>query len=123
MVYVDALFRTTPSPNSHSRRIWPYRWACHLFADSEDELLAFAQKIGLQRRWLQHRGLYTVHFDLTVNMRRVAVGRGASSLTWREGVIVRRALREAREATAERRSTPRDGGPIFETFVDVPGDR
>jgi len=47
-------------------------WWCHLFADSTDELHAFAERIGLLRNWFQGD-----HYDLTPKRRAVAVAAGA----------------------------------------------
>ena len=29
---------------------------CHMIADSHDELVAMADKLGVQRKWIQHEG-------------------------------------------------------------------
>lgn len=61
-VYVDALFSTVPCKR------WPYRHACHLTADTFDELHRFArQQLGLQHAWYQpHPGTPALcHYDLT----------------------------------------------------------
>lgn len=50
---------------------------CHMAADSTDELLAMADKIGVQRRWLQHAGTYKEHFDIAKSKRALAVQQGA----------------------------------------------
>ena len=73
-VYVDKLFATR---GAYSTR-WPYAEACHLLADTEDELIEFAVSIGLKARWIQH-GHYT-HFDLTANKRKQAVAAGATAM-------------------------------------------
>jgi hypothetical protein len=76
-VYVDPLFATSPSKR------WPYRWACHLTADTLEELHTFAQaRLGLQRAWYQHRSKTALcHYDLTANKRRQALRAGATSLS------------------------------------------
>lgn len=38
--------------------------SAHLMADTTDRLVAFALSIGLQERWIQHRGEHKEHFDL-----------------------------------------------------------
>ena len=68
-VYVDRLFPTIPT------RRWPYKKACHLFADSREELMAFAEKMKLAPWWIQERTL--LHFDLTESRRKEAVHLGA----------------------------------------------
>ena len=50
---------------------------CHMLADSTEELLAMADKIGVARRWLQKAGTYQEHFDICKSMRVRAVKLGA----------------------------------------------
>ena len=78
---------------------------CHMIADSEDELLAMADKIGVSRAWHQHPGSYKSHFDIALSKRALAVQNGAKEITWREtGQMLRerraRAVAAAREAAA-----------------------
>jgi hypothetical protein len=73
-VYVDSLFPTRRS------RAWPYNQACHLSADTDDELHEFADRLGLKRSWAQsmeHPRQYFHHYDLTPGKRRQAVKLGA----------------------------------------------
>lgn len=80
MVYVDPLMATKPSKK------WPYRQACHLRADSEEELHKFAQRLGLQRSWFQghHRNPRFHHYDITASMRAKAIAMGARALDRQE---------------------------------------
>lgn len=57
---------------------------CHMIADSTEELLAMADKIGVQRRWLQYPGTYKEHFDVCLSKRKAAVASGAIEITLRE---------------------------------------
>lgn len=66
MVYVDTL-RTYKSG----------KW-CHMIADSDDELHAFANKIGLKREWWQPKNS---HYDLRPGVRDIAVKFGAKELS------------------------------------------
>lgn len=52
------------------------RWS-HLMADSDDELNAFAAKLGLKRAWAQHPGTALSHYDVTDSKRRQAIALGA----------------------------------------------
>ena len=50
---------------------------CHMVADSTEELLAMADRIGVARRWLQKAGTWQEHFDIALSKRRLAVEAGA----------------------------------------------
>ena len=54
---------------------------CHMVADSTDELLAMADRIGVARRWLQHAGTPKEHFDIALSKRALAVKAGAVEIT------------------------------------------
>ena len=55
---------------------WRGRQWCHLVADSLDELHQFAKSLGLRRAWFQaHASL--PHYDVTIEVRIVALSRGA----------------------------------------------
>jgi hypothetical protein len=63
---------------------------CHMVADSEDELLSMADRIGVARRWHQYPGTPKSHFDIALSKRQLAVEHGAIEITWRElGLKVR----------------------------------
>jgi hypothetical protein len=68
-VYVGELFRTAITNK------WPFDYAAHLFADSENELHIFAKKIGLYRRWAQFNIM--PHYDVTIGKRIQAIANGA----------------------------------------------
>lgn len=57
---------------------------CHMIADTDEELLAMADRIGVQRRWHQHAGSARSHFDIALSKRALAVAAGAQEITWRE---------------------------------------
>ena len=71
-VYVDPLFNTPKMRN------WPYKRACHMFADTLRELHEMAGLIGLSRSWFQARHDFP-HYDLTAWKRNQAIERGAPS--------------------------------------------
>jgi hypothetical protein len=50
-----------------------------MFADTKEELLSLAKKIGLSPNWLQNKRGF-LHFDLTINMRVKAIRAGAISV-------------------------------------------
>lgn len=74
-VYVD------PAVNPFGRMMM-----CHMWADTDAELLAMADKIGVARKWIQghqtlsfgkHRAASWVHFDIAKGKRAMAVVAGA----------------------------------------------
>ena len=60
---------------------------CHMGADTTAELLEMADKIGVQRKWLQAAGRPDEHFDIALSKRRLAVEYGAKEVTSREFVL------------------------------------
>lgn len=61
---------------------------CHMIADSPEELLAMADRIGVQRKWIQKRGTVGEHFDIALSKRALAVAAGAREIEWREYAII-----------------------------------
>ena len=59
---------------------------CHMMADTTEELLAMAEKIGVDRKWLQAAGTKREHFDICLSKRSLAIQHGAQEVT-REGVM------------------------------------
>lgn len=50
---------------------------CHMLADTDEELHAMAQKIGVNRRWHQRAGTIYSHYDICMSKRELAVNHGA----------------------------------------------
>jgi hypothetical protein len=51
---------------------------CHLWADSEEELIAMADRIGVARKWIQRPPSASwLHFDIALSKRALAVRHGA----------------------------------------------
>jgi hypothetical protein len=71
---------------------------CHMVADTTDELLAMADRIGVDRRWLQKRGTHHEHFDIAMSKRTLAVQFGAVEVTMSQ---LGRITRQKREAAAK----------------------
>jgi hypothetical protein len=65
-VYIDSMFAAY-------RRMK----MCHMVADTTDELLAMADRIGVQRKWIQNPGSPTEHFDVCQSKRAEALKLGA----------------------------------------------
>jgi len=55
----------------------------HMVADTTEELLEMVDKIGVQRKWIQHGGTWKEHFDISKEKRALAVKYGAVEITWR----------------------------------------
>ena len=75
--------------------------ACHLFADTPQELHGFAARLGLDKAWFQDRNRrkqrVTPHYDLTPGMRARAVGLGAMEIEYKEVVEIIRKYRAAKD--------------------------
>jgi hypothetical protein len=54
----------------------------HMIADTEEELHAMADKIGIKRKWFQDHNM--PHYDICKSKRRLAVRLGAVEITLRE---------------------------------------
>lgn len=57
---------------------------CHMVADTTDELLHMADKIGVQRKWIQDAGEYSEHFDVCLSAKSKALQYGAKEISARE---------------------------------------
>jgi Protein of unknown function (DUF4031) len=79
---------------------------CHMMADSPDELLKMADRIGVRRKWIQHAGAAREHFDICLAKRALAVAAGAIEVTARELV-----MRQARKSGEESGETNGNAGP------------
>ncbi|GGT08169.1 hypothetical protein GCM10010156_76560 [Planobispora rosea] len=63
------------------------KWS-HLVAGDQDELHAFATRLGLHRSWYQ--GGRRPHYDVTDSMRTRAIALGAVAISWRDLPRLRR---------------------------------
>jgi hypothetical protein len=80
-VYVDVSMWTYTSPSGLTMKM------CHMTADTSQELLAMADRLGLRRSWIQNRGTEKEHFDVCKSKRALAVRFGAIELSKREAAI------------------------------------
>ena len=88
-VYVDS-FRT-PATVGRLKGNWS-----HLTADTTEELVEFAERLGLKRHWIQNPGNpWKEHFDVVDSKRELAIRLGAVQVTMREAVELHRRKREA----------------------------
>jgi hypothetical protein len=96
-VYVDDSNIQATVPNGRVQHT--SRWS-HLFADTQEELHEFAEKLGLRRSYFQggpeHGRLW--HYDVTEGKRWQAIRLGAQPVSWRESVEIM----HERDAKAER---------------------
>lgn len=86
-VYIDDAY--IPARVGRITSLW-----CHLTADSSEELLAFARKIGLKPQWIQYAGTWKEHFDLTETRRLKAVELGAIEISYRQTVHLLQAKKQ-----------------------------
>lgn len=80
------------------------QWS-HLIADTEDELHAFAARLGLKRAWHQKPGTPLSHYDVTEPKRQLAIRLGARPIGYmgeESKDLIRRKIaeRDAAKATA-----------------------
>lgn len=54
---------------------------CHMIADSHEELIEMADRIGVARKWIQKAGTRWEHFDIAKIKRRAAVELGAIEIS------------------------------------------
>ena len=76
---------------------------CHMIADSTEELLAMADRIGVARKWIQKAGTPHEHFDICLSKKSKAIAAGAKAITWTE--LGRMSLQRTKEWKAKREST------------------
>lgn len=64
----------------------PYRGMrmCHMIADSDDELHAMADAIGMNRKWHQAPPRHDSHYDICLSMKKRAIKCGAKPITWKQ---------------------------------------
>lgn len=75
---------------------------CHMLADTDEELHAMAERIGVARRWWQSPAKTSgSHYDIALSKRALAVAAGAVEIT----------LRQAAAMNARRRVTGQLGPP------------
>ena len=92
-VYVDDYFVTATVGRLTGR------W-CHMTADTTEELLEMAGRIGLRPQWIQHPGTWKEHFDVTAPRRQRAVAAGAVEVGARDSVRRMRARWDERALAA-----------------------
>lgn len=76
-VYVDDMYR-------HAIGRFRRMKMSHMIADSDDELHAMADRIGVSRRWHQGPPQHDSHYDVSMSMRERAIAAGAVAISLRE---------------------------------------
>ena len=56
----------------------------HLIADTTEELIEMVNKIGVNPKWIQHKGTLQEHFDIAISKRKLAIQNGAIEITYPE---------------------------------------
>jgi hypothetical protein len=88
-VYVDDMYKLSIGQFGRMKM-------SHMIADSHEELVEMADKIGVQRKWIQYKGLPNEHFDVSMSARKKAVENGAIEISYRElGEMVMKRRKEA----------------------------
>lgn len=72
---------------------------CHMMADTTEELLEMASKIGVQHKWIQDAGTPREHFDIAMSKRALALKAGAQEIDRNKLVEIIRAKRQAAEVS------------------------
>lgn len=72
---------------------------CHMFADSDAELLSMADRIGVQRKWHQYPGTIKSHFDICLSKKAMAIQLGAAEIDYPNDVA--ELMRKRREKAKE----------------------
>jgi hypothetical protein len=82
----------------HARILYRGMRMNHMLADTSEELLAMADTIGVQRKWVQYPGTWKEHFDVCESKRLLAIAAGAIET---DGIDLAR-LRRAKRQSANR---------------------
>jgi hypothetical protein len=93
-VYVDPEFRCGRRPG------WKWPTSSHMYADSPEELHAFALKIGLRRTWASdytQPGSLVLHYDLNATRRAAALAGGAVETDRRHILQFKRSLQARKD--------------------------
>lgn len=94
MIYIDDMQR--PAQVGPVEGVWS-----HLLSDlpgeaGTTELLAFAERLGIDARWIQNAGTATEHFDVREPTRQRALALGATPVRYgREVAAITMAKRDA----------------------------
>jgi hypothetical protein len=71
VIYVDTPFKVEKSQYPEAPHVFIGNYSAHLTADTQEELVAYAVRIGMKAKWLQHSNTYSFHFDVTGKFLRI----------------------------------------------------
>jgi hypothetical protein len=74
---------------------------CHMLADSDEELLAMAHKIGVPLHHHQFPGTPKSHFDICMQKKALAIAAGAVQITMKDAGRIIKRRREASDGSAD----------------------
>lgn len=97
-VYVDDM---NTMPLGHYRGMH----MCHMIADTTEELLAMADKISVQRKWIQNAGTRHEHFDICTSKKKLAVRQGAIEIEYGAELVEMLEQRDRDEQMTPRRKS------------------
>lgn len=78
-VWVDEIREYPPTVKNHHHKKWSHMWA-----DTDEELQAYAKLLGLRRSWYQDSDIWYLHYDVTPPRRAMAIELGAQFKPARE---------------------------------------
>jgi Protein of unknown function (DUF4031) len=110
-VYVDDLCIPADVENGRGAKLHG-KWS-HLYADTHEELVAFAGQIGLRPEWIQDEGTPGEHFDVVMTKRAKAIEKGAQAVSWRDAGLF----------FAERRHAMEDKPAMEQCSMEEPCER
>lgn len=99
---------------------------CHMVADTSEELLAMADRIGVARKWIQKQGTPHEHFDIAMSKRALAVKAGAVEVSTMDiGRIIRAkrgsALKNSDATLADLKPATHETGPLSDSYGPIAG--
>lgn len=74
----------------------------HMMADTTEELLAMADRIGVARKWIQDAGTPREHFDVCQSKKRLAIAAGAQEVGRQEIYLLMRSKKVGIVNSAEK---------------------
>ncbi|GAA3662187.1 hypothetical protein GCM10022237_22570 [Nocardioides ginsengisoli] len=93
-IYIDDMRR--PAVVGPVDGVWSHLLSDLPGAAGQRELLAFAERLGIEARWIQNAGTATEHFDVTEPTRQRALALGAVPIRYGRAVAaITMAKREA----------------------------